>query len=136
MPCAEARAIEEPDAGKLHVRVCAGAPGNRRPYRGGAVATEEGRTFVYIDDFIWLPDILEKLASKHHVTQDEVEEVFFNQPRYRFVEPGHTPSEDVYAASGQTDAGRSLNSIFYSQIGQYSADLECARYGPERKETL
>jgi hypothetical protein len=24
---------------------------------------------MYIDDFIWLPDILEKLAVKHHVTR-------------------------------------------------------------------
>lgn len=36
-----------------------------------------------IDDFIWLPDIVEKLAVKHHITQEEVEEVFFNRPRYR-----------------------------------------------------
>jgi hypothetical protein len=53
-----------------------------------------------IDDFIWLPDVLEKLAVKHHVTQDEVEEVFFHRPRYRFVESGHRPHEDVYAAAG------------------------------------
>jgi len=26
---------------------------------------------MYIDDFIWLPGIIEKLAIKHHVTQDE-----------------------------------------------------------------
>ena len=32
---------------------------------------------MYIDEFIWLPDIVEKLAVKHHATQDEVEEVFF-----------------------------------------------------------
>jgi hypothetical protein len=67
---------------------------------------------MYIDDFIWLPDIVEKLAIKHYVTQDEVEEVFFNQPRYRFVESGHRPSEDVYAACGQTDAGRYLIVFF------------------------
>jgi len=30
---ARASTTEEPDAGKLHVRVCAGAPGNRRSYR-------------------------------------------------------------------------------------------------------
>ena len=63
---------------------------------------------MYIDDFIWLPDIVEKLAVKHHVTQDEVEEVFFNRPQYRFVESGYRPGEDVYSASGQTDAGRYL----------------------------
>lgn len=28
---------------------------------------------MYIDDFIWLPDILEKLAVKHHVTEDELQ---------------------------------------------------------------
>ena len=65
-----------------------------------------------LDDFLWLSDIVEKLAVKHHVTQEEVEEVFFNQPRYRFVESGYRPSEDVYAASGQTDAGRYLIVFF------------------------
>ncbi len=65
-----------------------------------------------IDDFIWLPDIIEKLAVKHHVTQDEAEEVFFNKPRYRFVESGHRSGEDVYSASGQTDAGRYLIVFF------------------------
>ena len=43
---------------------------------------------MYIDDFVWLPDVLERLAVKHDVTQDEVEEVFFDLPRYRFVESG------------------------------------------------
>ena len=44
---------------------------------------------MYIDDFIWLPDVVEKLVVKHHVTQDETEEVFFNHPQYCFVESGH-----------------------------------------------
>jgi hypothetical protein len=65
-----------------------------------------------IDDFIWLPDIVDKLAVKHHVTQDEVEEVFFNQPRYRFVEYGHRPGDDIYSVLGQTDAGRYLVVFF------------------------
>lgn len=67
---------------------------------------------MYIDDFIWLPDILEKLFVKHRVSQDEVEEVFFNRPRFRFVESGHRLGEDVYAACGQTDAGRYLIAFF------------------------
>jgi len=67
---------------------------------------------MFIDDFIWLPDILEKLTVKHRVTQDEAEEVFFNDPRYCFVETGRRPSEDVYSASGQTDAGRYLIVFF------------------------
>ncbi|MBM4040506.1 MAG: BrnT family toxin [Planctomycetes bacterium] len=65
-----------------------------------------------IDDFVWLPDVVEKLAAKHGVTQDEVEEVFFNEPQFRFVESGLRPGEDVYAALGQTDAGRYLIAFF------------------------
>ena len=59
-----------------------------------------------IDGFTWLPDIVDKLASKHHLEQDEAEEVFFNRPRYWFVERGCRTGEDVYAATGQTDSGR------------------------------
>jgi hypothetical protein len=32
VPRAEASVTEEPDAGKLHVRICVGAPGNGRSY--------------------------------------------------------------------------------------------------------
>ena len=67
---------------------------------------------MHIDDFIWLPDIVDKLATKHGLRQDEVEELFFSRPRFRFVEPGHTPGEDVYAATGQTDNGRYLIVFF------------------------
>ena len=63
---------------------------------------------MYIDDFIWLPDVVEKIESKHNLTQDEVEEVFFNIPKYRFIESGYRQDEDVYSASGQADAGRYL----------------------------
>jgi hypothetical protein len=59
-----------------------------------------------IDGFAWIPDIVEKLWSKHHVDQDEAEEVFFNGPRFWFVENGNRAGEDVYAAMGQTDGGR------------------------------
>jgi len=55
---------------------------------------------MFIDDFVWLPDIVEKLETKHHVNQDEAEEVFFNAPKYRFVESGHRLGEDVYSAGG------------------------------------
>jgi uncharacterized protein len=67
---------------------------------------------MFVDDFIWLSDIVEKLLVKHRVTQDEVESVFFNRPRYRFVESGHQQGENVYAASGQTAGGRYLIVFF------------------------
>jgi uncharacterized DUF497 family protein len=72
---------------------------------------------MYIDDFIWLPTIIEKLAVKHNVTQDEAEEIFFNRPKYRFVEEGYTEGEDVYAALGRSNAGRYLIVFFVRKAG-------------------
>jgi len=72
---------------------------------------------MFIDEFAWLPNTIEKLEVKHHVSQDEVEEVFFNAPKYRFVESGHRPDEDVYSAGGQTDSGRYLIVFFIHKTG-------------------
>lgn len=63
---------------------------------------------MFIDDFIWLPEILDKLDWKHHLNPDEVEEVFFNQPRFRFHQKGKIKGEDLYMAMGQTEGGRYL----------------------------
>lgn len=65
-----------------------------------------------IDGLIWLRDIVDKLAWKHQVAPEEVEEVLNNQPKIRFVEKGEQKGEDVYMALGQTDAGRYLAILF------------------------
>ncbi|MCL4823194.1 MAG: BrnT family toxin [Anaerolineales bacterium] len=78
---------------------------------------------MYFVGFFWLRDILEKLEVKHHVSQDEVEQVFFNKPRYFFVEHGNMPNEDVYSASGQTDAGRYLVVFFIHKPGHIALIL-------------
>jgi uncharacterized DUF497 family protein len=65
-----------------------------------------------ISGFIWFDDIVEKLASKHHVEPYEVEELLSGRPEFRFVENGHRKGEDVYAALGQTEAGRYLITFF------------------------
>lgn len=51
---------------------------------------------MFIDDFVWLPDIIEKILVKHHVFQDEVEEIFFNRPHFRFVERGNQPQGKMF----------------------------------------
>ncbi|MEW6237395.1 MAG: BrnT family toxin [Candidatus Omnitrophota bacterium] len=79
----------------------------------------ENHQSMFIDNFIWFSDILDKIAIKHRVIQEEVEEVFFNRPRYRFVESGYRQGEDVYSAAGQTDAGRYLIVFFL-----YKANLD------------
>jgi uncharacterized DUF497 family protein len=88
---------------------------------------------MYIDDFIRLPDILDKLIVKHHVTQDEAEEIFFNQPRYRFVETGHRTGENIYAAGGQTDAGRYLIVFFIYKSNGIALILSARMDKKERK---
>ena len=85
-----------------------------------------------IDDFIWLPDIVDKLIVKHRVTQDEAEEIFFNRPRFRFVEAGNRKGENVYAAGGQTDAGRYLI-VFFIYKSNNTALILSAR-DMDRKE--
>ena len=65
-----------------------------------------------IDDFIWLDAIVEKLAVKHQVEVEEVEEALRNRPKFRFVEKGEREGEDVYMALSQTEEGRYLTTLF------------------------
>lgn len=65
-----------------------------------------------IEGFIWLREIVDKLAFKHQVETTEVEEVFHDSPKFRFVEKGKRKDENVYLALGQTDAGRYLTVLF------------------------
>jgi hypothetical protein len=65
-----------------------------------------------IEGFIWLDQVENKLAGKHGVSIEEVEEVFTDKPQFRFVEKGHRKGEDVYMALGTTEAGRYLAVLF------------------------
>jgi uncharacterized DUF497 family protein len=78
---------------------------------------------VYIDDFVWLAEIVDKLAAKHAVEPEEVEEVFFNRPQYRYVEAGTRTGEDVYSAGGRTEDGRYLMVFFILKPGNQALIL-------------
>jgi uncharacterized DUF497 family protein len=65
-----------------------------------------------ISGIIWLREVVDKLAWKHHVSTDEVEQVFGGKPKFRFVEKGERKGEDVYAAFGRTRVGRYLAVLF------------------------
>jgi uncharacterized DUF497 family protein len=70
-------------------------------------------------DFLWIPDIVDKIWNKHQVEPEEVEEVFDNRPRIFRGPKGHYAGEDVYYALGQTDEGAfSLSSISRSSRGK------------------
>ncbi len=91
-----------------------------------------------IEGFLWLEDIIDKLAWKHQVTTDEVEEVFTSNPHFRFIAKGRKRRhENLYAAYGQTEAGRYLTVFFIHKPGRLALivsardmdDKERKRYG-------
>ena len=61
---------------------------------------------------IWLDQIVEKIETRHHLSQDDVEEVFANDPKYRKAERGDLEGEHLYYAYGQTDSGRYIFIVF------------------------
>ena len=65
-----------------------------------------------IRDIILIPYVLDKLAWKHQVSEEEVRQVLRSHPRIRFVEKGDVEGEHVYSALGQSDSGRYLIVFF------------------------
>jgi len=61
---------------------------------------------------VWLPEVIEKLETKHGVTFEEVEEVFQFDPIYRRGPRGKRHGENLYYAYGQTQTGRYLFVVF------------------------
>ena len=88
-----------------------------------------------IDDVVWLRNIVDKLAVKHHVEPYEVEQALSNQPKIRFVEKGERPGEDVYMGLGRTDAGRYLAILFVHKQNHKALILSARNMAPkERKQ--
>lgn len=71
---------------------------------------------MHIIDIIWLPRIIDKLAWKHSLEPEEINQVLFSNPHYRKIQNGHTPGEHVYSALGRTDAGRYLIIFFIYKL--------------------
>ena len=69
-----------------------------------------------IKGIIWLKNYVDKLLWKHDISTDEVENVFENRPKYRFIERGDVDGENLYSAMGQTDNGRYLIIFFIHKL--------------------
>ena len=67
---------------------------------------------MVITQIIWKARFVEKLVVKHRVSPEEAEEVLRTKPHIRKVGRGHVKGEHVYAAYGQSVAGRYLM-VFY-----------------------
>ncbi len=86
-----------------------------------------------IHGIIWLRDIVDKLAWKHNVSTDEVEELFDGSPRYRFIEKGDVEGENLYGAFGRTKSGRPL-SVFFIYKKTHEALILSARDMTKREK--
>jgi len=71
---------------------------------------------MIIREIIWKEQFVEKLATKHGVSVEEVEDVLDSVPHLRKVGKGKTKGEDVYAALGQTIGGRYLIIYFIRKL--------------------
>lgn len=65
-----------------------------------------------ISDLIWRSTVVEKIIARHHLQPGEVEQVFWNNPHFRFVGSEDVRGEDLYAALGRTDSGRYVIAFF------------------------
>lgn len=62
--------------------------------------------------FQWDEGNAEKNWLKHHVSQGECEETFFNTPLLVVADEAHSAAEARFYALGQTEAGRRLFVVF------------------------
>ncbi len=88
-----------------------------------------------IAGIFWLRDVVYKLAAKHQVEIYEVEEVFDNRPKIRFMEKGERPGEDVYIGLGKTDAGRYLAVLFIYKINRQALILSARNMAKKERKS-
>ena len=92
-------------------------------------------------EIIWKDEMVNKLASKHQVMPEEVEQVLFSRPHTRYAEHGRVAGEDLHVAYGRTEAGRYLI-VFFLHKAQHGAlpisarDMTCSerRYDERQKK--
>lgn len=89
-----------------------------------------------IYDVIWKDKFVDKLASKHGVSVEEVEQILFGDSYFRRVAQGQVEGEDVYAAYSQTHGGRYLIVFFIDKDDNAALPISARDMTPaERKFT-
>ncbi|MGZ8843456.1 MAG: BrnT family toxin [Pyrinomonadaceae bacterium] len=94
-----------------------------------------------INEIIWLQQFAEKIERRHHVSEEEVDEVLAKQPPVRRMGRGARRGEDLYRALGQTESGRYLSIFFIYKsrgralvISARDADAkEIRHYGTQKR---
>ena len=65
-----------------------------------------------ITGFIWAENVVEKIAVKHKLSPEEVEEAFWNRPKFKRGPKGQRHGERSYYCLGRSDAGRYIFVFF------------------------
>jgi uncharacterized protein len=84
---------------------------------------------------IWLREVVDKLAWKHQVTTEEVEEAMAAARRFRFIELGDVEGEDLYAAMNRTAAGRYLMIYFVYKTTKEALIISAREMTKKEKRT-
>jgi len=71
---------------------------------------------LFIDDIIWLDNIVDKLAWKLQVLTSEVEDVLTGNCRVFRKEIGKVEGEHLYNALGRTQGGKHLSVFFIRKL--------------------
>jgi uncharacterized DUF497 family protein len=88
---------------------------------------------VWIYEIIWKDQYVEKLADKHGLTTEEVEQVLFSNPLIRRQQKGKIRGEDLYVAYGQTDSGRYILVFFVRKQGAAAMPISARDMTPTER---
>ena len=83
---------------------------------------------------IWTDSVVGKLDHKHSIETSEVEEVLEASPHIRRASKGHVRGEDVYAAYGQTQAGRYVIVFFIHKRPDAALILSARKMSSSERE--
>jgi uncharacterized protein len=73
---------------------------------------------LFISDIIWNEKFVAKIAAKHGIMTEEVEDVLFSAPHVRRAQKGRIKGEHLYVAYGQTAAGRYVVVFFIRKLSR------------------
>ncbi len=91
---------------------------------------------MHLYHVIWKSRFVEKMAAKHGVTTEEVEQVLFSKPHVRVAERGRVKGEDLYVAYGETYGGQTPCCLFHPQAANRCVADFSSRHDPVRTEIL
>jgi uncharacterized DUF497 family protein len=88
---------------------------------------------MLISDIIWNERFAAKIAAKHGIMMEEVEDVLFSTPHVRRAEKGRIKGEHLYVAYGQTAAGRYMVVFFILKRGRAALPITAREMTPAER---